>query len=59
MIPLLLSKPTVGLSPTKPLAFEGQVMDPLVSVPMVNTAKLAEAATPDPALEPHGLRVMS
>jgi hypothetical protein len=31
-------------------------MEPSVSVPMVTVARFAAAATPDPLLEPHGLR---
>ncbi len=49
--------PTVGLMPTIPLAVEGQTMDPLVSVPMAKTVRLAETDTPLPALEPHGVLV--
>ncbi len=59
MIPSRLHNPTVGFSPTIPLAFEGQTIEPFVSVPIVIAAKFAEAATPDPALDPHGFRVMS
>ena len=55
IIPLRLSNPTVGLIPTKPLALAGHVIDPLVSVPMVNMARFADAATPEPALDPQGL----
>ena len=49
--------PTVGFIPTIPLAFEGQIIEPLVSVPMAKTVRLAETATPEPELEPQGLRV--
>ena len=31
-------------------------MDPFVSVPMVTAAKLSDAATPDPELEPLGVK---
>ncbi len=59
IIPERLNKPTVGLMPTRPLAEEGQVIDPFVSVPMVKAAMFADAAAPDPALEPHGFLVRS
>jgi hypothetical protein len=48
--------PTVGFIPAIPLLFEGQTIEPLVSVPMANMHRLAETATPDPELEPQGLR---
>ncbi len=32
------------------------MIEPPVSVPIVSAARLADAATPDPELEPHGLR---
>ncbi len=56
MIPERLHRPTVGLMPTMPLVDEGHMIDPPVSVPMVSAERLAEAATPDPELDPHGLR---
>ena len=59
MMPLRLHRPTVGFIPTMPLALEGQTIDPLVSVPMVNVARLAAAATAGPELEPQGLRCRS
>jgi hypothetical protein len=55
-MPLRLRSPTVGLMPTMPLAVEGHTIDPLVSVPMAIMHRLAETATPEPELEPHGLR---
>src|SRR6478752_9657579 len=51
-------RPTVGLMPTTPFALAGQTMLPSVSVPNDTAAKFAEAAAPEPALEPHGLRSM-
>ena len=57
MMPERLISPTVGLMPTIPLAFDGHTIDPLVSVPMAKTVRLAETATPDPELEPQGFRV--
>src|SRR5262249_10785301 len=44
--------------PTTPFAFAGQTMLPSVSVPIETAAKLAEAAAPEPELEPQGLRSM-
>src|SRR5229473_8175393 len=52
--PARLVRPTVGLIPTTPFTFAGQTMLPLVSVPSETAAKLADAAAPDPELEPHG-----
>src|SRR6266513_3144643 len=56
--PARLTNPTVGLIAATPLAFPGQTMLPSVSVPNDTAAKFAEAAAPEPALEPHGLRSM-
>ncbi len=42
--------------PTTPFAPDGQTIEPSVSVPTATVARSAEAATPDPELEPHGLR---
>ena len=54
--PARLTSPTVGLMPTTPLAFAGHTMLPSVSVPMETAVKFAEAAAPEPELEPQGLR---
>src|SRR2546427_11093702 len=54
--PARLTRPTVGLMPTTPFSLAGQTMLPSVSVPMDTALKLAEAAAPDPELEPQGLR---
>src|SRR5947207_7186318 len=56
--PARLVSPTVGFRPTTPLALPGQTMLPSVSLPSETAAKFAEAAAPEPALEPHGLRSM-
>src|SRR5215469_6710335 len=56
--PARLVRPTVGLMPTTPLAFAGQTMLPSVSVPRDTVAKLADAAAPEPELDPQGLRSM-
>src|SRR5215468_9027042 len=50
--PARLVRPTVGLMPTTPLAFAGQTMLPSVSVPKDTVAKLADAAAPEPELDP-------
>jgi hypothetical protein len=55
-MPARLVNPTVGLIPTTPFAFAGQTMLPSVSVPNDTVAKFAEAAAPEPELDPHGLR---
>src|SRR6266850_7278666 len=54
--PARLVRPTVGLMPTTPFALAGQTMLPSVSVPNDTAAKFAEAAAPEPELEPQGLR---
>src|SRR6185312_3354521 len=54
--PLRLHSPSVGLIPTSSLAPDGQTTEPSVSVPTAATARSAAAATPEPELEPHGLR---
>src|SRR5438876_5581990 len=56
--PARLVSPTVGLIPTTPLALDGHTMLPSVSLPSAKAAKLAEAAAPEPELDPHGLRLM-
>src|SRR5207245_7401993 len=48
--------PRVGLIPTIPLAEAGHTTEPSVSVPMVKLHRFAATATPEPELEPHGLR---
>src|SRR5437899_11293697 len=42
--------------PTTPLAFAGHTMLPSVSLPKETAAKFADAAAPEPELDPHGLR---
>src|SRR6266853_4845882 len=56
--PARLVSPTVGLSATTPLALPGHTMLPSVSEPNDTVAKLAEAAAPEPELEPQALRSM-
>src|SRR5260370_6606547 len=50
------TRPTVGLMAATPFILAGQTMLPSVSVPMETAVKFAEAAAPDPELEPQGLR---
>jgi len=50
------TRPTVGLNPTIPLTAEGQMIEPLVSVPTLAAASDAAVAAADPELDPHGLR---
>src|SRR6266436_9553930 len=57
--PARLTRPTVGLIPTTPFSLAGHTMLPSVSVPIETAAKFAEAAAPDPELDPHGLRSMA
>src|SRR3954447_10751828 len=54
-IPLRLTRPSVGLMPTSPLLFDGDTIEPSVSVPMAAAARLAAIAAPEPELEPDGL----
>src|ERR1700716_3190266 len=54
--PARLVGPTVGLMATTPFALPGQTMLPSVSEPSDTVAKFAEAAAPEPELEPQGLR---
>jgi hypothetical protein len=56
MIPLRLIRPTVGFMPTMPLSDDGETIEPSVSVPTESAHRFAEVATPDPELDPEGLR---
>src|SRR5918911_2458534 len=55
-MPLRLTRPRLGLMPTSPFAPDGHTIEPSVSVPTATVARSAAAITPDPELEPHGLR---
>src|SRR5258707_7324634 len=55
-IPLRLRSPSVGLIHTSELLLDGDTIDPSVSVPTAAAARFAAAATPEPELEPDGLR---
>src|SRR5919106_6602507 len=64
MIPLRLNKPSVGLMPTIPFVWAGQIIEPSVSVPTDAAHRFAATAAPEPEEEPqaerskaYGLRV--
>jgi len=58
-IPLRLSNPQVGFSPTMPLTEDGPRTEPVVSVPIPNWAKSAATDAPVPPLDPETPRVGS
>src|SRR3990167_11366974 len=51
-----LTMPTVGLKPTIPLTLAGQVIEPLVSVPIAAQANPAATAAPLPDDDPQAVR---
>ena len=64
MIPVRLNRPRVGLMPTRPFVWAGQMIEPSVSVPTAPAQRFAATAAPEPEDEPHaeattpsGLRV--
>ena len=46
----------LGFSPTSPVIDDGQIIDPLVSLPMAAGAKPAATAAPDPLEDPQVVR---
>src|SRR5436305_5472731 len=56
MMPVRLTSPTVGFNPTSPQLFDGETIDPSVSVPTPMAHRLAATAAPVPELEPEQLR---
>src|ERR1041385_5266134 len=56
MTPARLTRPSVGLMPTIEQQVEGDTMEPSVSVPMAAAHRLAATATPEPELDPDGVR---
>src|ERR1035441_2331772 len=56
MMPLRLTRPTVGLMPARPLMDAGETIEPSVSVPTAIAHRLAAVAAAEPELEPDGLR---
>src|SRR6476620_7078447 len=55
-MPVRLTRPSVGFMPTRPLLFDGETIEPSVSVPMPATARFAAIEAPVPELDPDGLR---
>src|SRR3984893_9376556 len=55
-IPARLTRPRVGLRPTIPQALAGHTMEPSVWAPTPSRAWPAATATPEPELDPEGLR---
>jgi hypothetical protein len=55
-MPARLSRPTVGLTPTRQQWPAGDTIEPSVSVPIAATQRLAAAAAAEPELEPDGQR---
>ena len=58
-IPVRLTNPTVGLTPTTELATDGLRMEPDVSVPTVIVTSAAAAETAGPELDPLGVWLAS
>ena len=56
MMPERLTSPSVGLMPTIPQHVDGETIEPSVSVPIATAHKLADTATPEPELDPDGVR---
>src|SRR6478735_5208515 len=56
MMPARLRSPTVGFIPTRPQLFDGETIEPSVSLPTPAAARFAEIAEPVPDDEPDGLR---
>src|SRR2546427_4237688 len=54
--PPRLMSPIVGLMPTTPFTDDGPTIEPSVSVPMVAAERFADAETPEPELDPAGMR---
>ncbi len=55
-MPARLTRPTVGLSPTRPQMDAGLTMDPSVSVPTAAAQRPAATAAAEPELDPLVLR---
>ena len=54
-IPVRLTRPAVGLTPTTPQALDGETIEPSVSVPTASGASPADTPAADPELDPDGL----
>src|SRR5438876_4624102 len=59
MMPVLGTRPKVGLTPTMPQNAAGPMIDPPVSVPTESGISRAATAAPDPDDEPHAQRSRS
>src|SRR5205814_3365408 len=55
-MPSRLRSPRVGLMPTRALVLDGDTIEPSVSLPIAAAHNEAATATPDPELDPDGLR---
>src|SRR5712691_4704123 len=55
-MPVRLTRPSVGLTPTSAVLLAGDTIDPSVSVPIAAAVRFAATAAPDPELDPDGLR---
>ena len=55
-MPVRLTRPSVGFTPTMPQALAGLMIEPSVSDPIASGASPAATATAEPELEPDGLR---
>src|SRR5207247_860622 len=56
MTPDRLTRPSVGLIPTMPQHVDGETIEPSVSIPIATAQRLAATATPEPELDPDGVR---
>src|SRR3954464_2004294 len=56
MMPVRLTRPSVGLMPTSDALVDGETIEPSVSVPPAAAPRLAAMAAPEPELDPDGLR---
>jgi hypothetical protein len=57
IMPLRLTRPTVGFRPTMPSIEAGLTIEPSVSVPTASAHEFAATATADPELDPDGERL--
>src|SRR2546421_9399830 len=56
MPPDRLTRRSVGLIPRMPQHVAGETIEPSVSVPIATAQRLAATATPEPELDPDGVR---
>ena len=55
-MPVRLTSPSVGFTPTSPQLFDGETINPSVSVPTPTAARFAAMAAPVPELDPDVFR---